>query len=91
MIRVEEKVTMSSIETQVSDIIRKVAKLDETPAVEADLMMEVGIDSLMALRILAAIEKTYNVQIPDAELQKLTTVRKIADFLHAQGSTAKAG
>lgn len=82
---------MASIEDQVSDIIKKVAKLDEAPATEANLMMEVGIDSLMALRILAAIEKTYGVQIPDAELQKLTTVRKIADFLGTQGATAKAG
>lgn len=81
---------MASIESQVSDIIKKVAKLEETPAADADLMMEVGIDSLMALRVLAAIEKTYNVQIPDAELQKLTTVQKIADFLQSQG-TAKAG
>ena len=72
---------MAGTEAKVADIIRTVAKLDEKPPFDADLMMEVGIDSLIALRILAAIEKNFNVQIPDDELTKMTTVRKISEFL----------
>jgi len=73
--------SLSPTESKVTEIIRKVAKLDEDPPVDSDLMMEVGIDSLIALRILASIEKNFDVQIPDDQLQDLTSVRKISNFL----------
>ena len=42
---------------------------------------EVGADSMMALEILAAMEKKYKVIIPEERLKEMTTVNKIIEMV----------
>ena len=48
---------MANIQQEIIGIVRKQAQLDHDPDPHANLISEAGIDSLMALRILASIEK----------------------------------
>ena len=49
---------------------------------------ELGLDSLDAVQLVSAIEKHYNVQIPDSELGRsaLGTVSSIAELLRRMGA-----
>jgi acyl carrier protein len=46
-----------------------------------DLAAEHGADSLQAIEILASIEKTYDVEIPQEELPRMTTLGAIYDVV----------
>ena len=72
---------VQDIQKDVTAIVRQQAQLDHDPAPDAELLTEAGIDSLMALRILASIEKTFDVRIPDERLMEMTTVERIAHFI----------
>ena len=72
---------MANIQQEIIGIVRKQAQLDHDPDPHANLISEAGIDSLMALRILASIEKTYDVRIPDDQLVHMTSVDSIAQFI----------
>jgi len=41
---------------------------------ETHLVKDLGIDSMMALEILAAIEKKYKIRIPEGRLPQMTTL-----------------
>jgi acyl carrier protein len=72
---------LASIQEEIIQIVRAQAHLDTDPDPSANLISEAGIDSLMALRILASIEKTFNVRIPDDQLKDMTSVENIASFI----------
>jgi acyl carrier protein len=46
---------------------------------DTDLRLDLNVDSLQGLQIMAAIEKRFGVDVPDAELDAYTSVRAIAD------------
>lgn len=49
--------------------------------IDDDLFVELGLDSLGALALLAKIEKKYNIQIPNEELADTRTLRSILNYL----------
>ncbi|MDD5019520.1 MAG: acyl carrier protein [Candidatus Omnitrophica bacterium] len=67
-----------SVQDEVLDIIATVIEKDkgEIP-LDAHLIQDVGADSMMALEILAALEKKYRITIPEEKLKEMTTVNKI--------------
>ncbi|KXZ17820.1 acyl carrier protein [Bacillus nakamurai] len=44
---------------------------------DTDLVEELDADSMMALEILASVEKEFQIKISEEELQKFTTVNNI--------------
>lgn len=44
---------------------------------DAHLVEDLGMDSMMALEILAAIEKRYRTKVPEDALPKMTTLNEI--------------
>ena len=46
----------------------------------ANLVEDLGMDSMMALEILAAIEKKYKIKLPEEELPKITTVNRAVEL-----------
>jgi acyl carrier protein len=48
-------------------------------APDEDMVQALSVDSLQGLQILAAVEKRFDVRLPDEELIKLRTLRRIAD------------
>lgn len=69
---------MADIKKDVLEIVSMVIeKTPEEIPLDAHLVQEVGADSMMALEILAALEKKYRIVIPEDKLKEMTTVNKI--------------
>ena len=52
---------------------------------ETDLVHELGLDSLAGLRMLAAVEKRFNVRFPDEKLSELRTLKQLLDVVDQKG------
>ncbi len=48
---------------------------------EADLIKDLGADSLDAVELVMAMEEEYGIEIPDEEVVNLTTVQAIVDYI----------
>ena len=69
----DEKIRAEILEI-VSTIVEK--EPNKIPP-DAHLVQEVGADSMMALEILAALEKKYRIVISEEKLRQMTTLNKI--------------
>lgn len=71
-----------SLEEKVKDII--VEKLGVTPESvkpESHFIEDLGADSLDTVELVMAFEEEFNVEIPDEDAQKITTVQSAVDYL----------
>ncbi len=73
-----------SVQEEVLEIVATVIEKDkgEIP-LDAHLIQDVGVDSMMALEILAALEKKYRIAVPEEKLKEMTTVNKIIQMVMA--------
>lgn len=64
----------------------------ETIKPDAKFVEDLGVDSMMALEILASLEKKYRIRIPEESLAKLTslneTVNLAKEMLEKQKASA---
>jgi acyl carrier protein len=66
-----------NLEKDITAIVAEVTELDENEIWEkrdADFFKDLEIDSLLALEILALIEKKFKVQIPEEKLVDITSL-----------------
>lgn len=66
-------------ERDVTAIVAEVTELDEKEIwekKEADFFKDLEIDSLLALEILALIEKKFKIQIPEEKLVDITSLQQ---------------
>ena len=70
-----------SREAELREILAAQAGLDADVGLDDDLVRELALDSLAALRILAAVEKRFDIRFPDDRLGELRTLRHILDFV----------
>ena len=69
----------TEIERRVRALIADITKRDvSTLGSNDDLVEHLGVDSLLGLQILAAVEKRLEVRLPDEELIHLRTIGRIA-------------
>ena len=71
------------IEKGVTSIVAEVTELDEKEIWEkrdANFFQDLEIDSLLALEILALIEKKFKVQIPEEKLVDITSLSATIDL-----------
>jgi acyl carrier protein len=72
------------MESELRELLGQMAKVDTSQLqLDDDLRVVLGIDSLAALRLLAAVEKQYGVRFPDEELESCRTMRQILEFVAA--------
>ena len=57
------------------------AEITEATSFKDDL----GADSLDLFELVMALEEEYEIEIPSAELENLTTVGSVADYLKSKG------
>jgi acyl carrier protein len=50
-------------------IVAEVAEVDEVP--DSEPFKDLGIDSMMAIEIVAEVERRYKLKIPEQELEKI--------------------
>jgi acyl carrier protein len=77
---------MSESEQRLRSVLAEVSRksLDCT-GLDDDLVRELSLDSLAALRLLAAVEKRFGVRFPDERLTEFRTLRQLLDFIAACG------
>ncbi len=69
--------SVENLEKDITAIVAEVTELEESEIWEkrdADFFKDLEIDSLLALEILALIEKKFKVQIPEEKLVDITSL-----------------
>ena len=77
---------MSNVEKDIRELVAEILEVEPNEIdPEALFVKDLGMDSMMALEILAGIEKRYRIAIPEEMLAKFTslkeTVRIITEIL----------
>lgn len=71
---------------KMKEIIAEQLSVDaDTITAESAFKEDLGADSLDLFELVMALEDEYSVEIPSEELEKLTTVGKVIDYLKAKG------
>jgi acyl carrier protein len=76
---------MADVADKVKEII--VEQLGVTPeqvTPEASFIEDLGADSLDTVELVMALEEEFDVQIPDEEAEKITTVQQAIDYVKAK-------
>ena len=73
--------TVANVEKEVRDLIADIIEMDpQSIDPNAHLVEDLGMDSMMALEILASLEKKFKIRIPEEELPKITTLNKAIEL-----------
>ena len=71
----------ANLEQEVRELIADIIEMDPNEiGPDAHLVEDLGMDSMMALEILAALEKKYKIKLPEEELPKITTVNRAIEL-----------
>ncbi|HUU56674.1 MAG TPA: acyl carrier protein [bacterium] len=76
---------MADVAGKVKEII--VEQLGVTPeqvTPEASFIEDLGADSLDTVELVMALEEEFDIQIPDEEAEKITTVQQAVDYIIAK-------
>jgi acyl carrier protein len=67
------------------EVIAVVAAITKAPSAritpDTDLRVDLNVDSLQGLQIVAALEKRFNVELSDEDLDSYTSVRSICEAI----------
>ena len=77
-----------TLKQELRSLISEIAEKDEIP--DDTHFKDLGIDSMMGVEIVAAIERKYQVKIDDAELVQVTTLNKSYDLVKKKIDAAQA-
>ena len=73
---------MENLEVRVKKVIADKLGVDEaTIKNEASFVEDLGADSLDTVELVMALEEEFNVQIPDEDAEKITTVQQAIDYV----------
>lgn len=66
---------------EIKEIIAEIVEMevDELDS-DASFVDDLGLDSLRALEVLAALEKQYKIEIPESYMAELTSVNKAVEI-----------
>ena len=71
----------SNYEEEIRKMISEITMVPEEKIdLDADLFKDLGVDSLKAIEIVAAFERTYRIIIPEKDIANITTLRKILEY-----------
>ncbi len=78
MASLTKDILSKDLRTMVAEILEV-----EPEAIDADanFVKDLGMDSMMALEILAGIEKKYRIIVPEDSLPKFTSLNKTVDII----------
>ena len=73
---------MKNVEKEVIELIANVAEVDEESiSLSSDLILDVGLESLDVVTLIAEFEKKYQVKIHDKDIKSLQTVEDIVNYI----------
>ncbi len=71
------------LENELRSLIAEIVEIEpEKITLNANFVEDLGMDSMMALEILASIEKKYKLRIPEENLTKLTNLNKAIELIN---------
>ena len=76
------KTESSELELEIRKLVAKIIEVDPqkiTP--EAHFTEDLGADSMMALEIMAALEKKFGVTIPEDQLVKISSLSQVTKLV----------
>ncbi len=83
----EEQVVMSSIEERVTDIVVEQLGLERDKVhPESKFVDDLGADSLDTVELVMALEEEFEIEIPDEEAEKITTLREAISYIEQHAS-----
>ena len=75
---VKEQISRKEVETKIKSIIAEVMEIDEKKITPKTRFFEdLGMDSMMALEILAMIEKAFKIEITEEDLPKIVSYNAV--------------
>lgn len=63
------------LKEKLREIVAEVAELDEVP--DDEPFKDLGIDSMMAIEIIAEVERAYQLKVPEEELQEIVDLNSV--------------
>ncbi len=70
------------LENEIRSLIAEIVEIEpEKITLESNFVEDLGMDSMMALEILASIEKKYKLRIPEENLTKVTNLNKTVEIV----------
>ena len=81
---------MAELKDELRALISEIAEVDDVP--DDASFKDLGIDSMMGVEIVAAIERKYQIKIQDSELESISTLNKSLDLVQKKiaGKTSAA-
>lgn len=78
----EEQVVMSSVEERVTGIVVEQLGLEaDKVQPESKFVDDLGADSLDTVELVMALEEEFEIEIPDEEAEKITTLREAIAYV----------
>ena len=72
---------MQCVDDEVRSLVAGILELEPSEMdADARLVQDLGMDSMMALEILASIEKKFRIKVPEEDLPKITTVNRAIEL-----------
>jgi len=73
---------MSSVEERVKKIVvDQLGVKEEEVTVKASFVDDLGADSLDTVELVMALEEEFEMEIPDEDAEKITTVQQAVDYI----------
>lgn len=70
------------LESELKALIAEIVEIDlDKITPDANFIEDLGMDSMMALEILASIEKKYKLRIPEENLTKITNLKTVIELV----------
>jgi len=74
-------ISTDTLEKEIRSLVAEILEINEDNIKpDAKFVEELGMDSMMALEILASVEKKYKVKIPEEYLTKVTSLRSMIEI-----------
>ena len=78
----EENLSTENLEKEVKHLVAEIVEIEPDQInPDAHLVEDLGMDSMRALEILAALEKKYRIAIPNKELPTITTLNRAIELV----------
>lgn len=62
-------------------IVEQLGVADASVTMEASFIDDLGADSLDIVELVMALEEEFDIEIPDADAEKVTTVGDVVDYI----------
>ena len=86
----KKKIDFEKLKEEIKKIVSEVSEVPQEQLKEdARFVEDLGIDSMMALEIVANIEKKYKVVIPEEEIPKIRSLKDVYDIMEKLLKTKK--